>query len=49
MDAETGLRPSDRRRLVGGRAPSRSLIAKERLDHLRGAFDELSDVQCACS
>ena len=44
MDADTGLRPSDRLRLVGPAAPESTLLAKERLDHLRGAFDELSDV-----
>jgi RNA polymerase sigma factor (sigma-70 family) len=45
MDAETGLRRSDRARLVGGTLPESALIAKERLDHLRGAFDELPEVQ----
>jgi RNA polymerase sigma factor (sigma-70 family) len=45
MDAETGLRKSDRARLVGGTLPESALIAKERLDHLRGAFDELPEVQ----
>ncbi len=44
MDADSGLRPSDRLRLVGDSAPDSTLIDKERLDHLRGAFDELSDV-----
>jgi len=44
MDADSGLRPSDRLRLVGDSAPDSMLIDKERLDHLRGAFDELSDV-----
>jgi RNA polymerase sigma factor (sigma-70 family) len=44
MDADSGLRPSDRLRLVGDNAPDSTLIDKERLDHLRGAFDELSDV-----
>src|SRR3954464_4148039 len=34
------LRPSDRARLVGARAPEASLIEKERIDHLRGALDE---------
>ncbi len=45
MDAERGLRPSDHARLVDSVAPDRALVAKERLDHLCGAFDELSDVQ----
>ena len=45
MDAEDGLRASDRTRLVGvDGAPDAALITKERLDHLQGAFDELSDV-----
>ena len=45
MDAEGGLRPSDHARLVDSIAPDRALVAKEQLDHLCGAFDELSDVQ----
>ena len=45
MDTETGLRASDRTRLADGALPESALIAKERLDHLRGAFDELPDVQ----
>ena len=45
MDAERGLRPSDHSRLVDAAAPDAALVAKERLDHLCGAFDELSDVQ----
>jgi RNA polymerase sigma factor (sigma-70 family) len=45
MDAESGLRPSDHVRLVDAIAPDRALVAKERLDHLCGAFDELSEVQ----
>jgi RNA polymerase sigma factor (sigma-70 family) len=44
VDADELLRPSDRGRLVGSVAPDSALIDKERLDHLRGAFDELSDV-----
>ena len=44
MDADSGLRPSDRLRLVGDGAPDSALITKERLTHLQGAFDELSDV-----
>jgi RNA polymerase sigma factor (sigma-70 family) len=45
MDAERGLRPSDHPRLVDLAAPDTALVAKQRLDHLCGAFDELSDVQ----
>ena len=45
MDAETALRPSDRLRIDGGAQPESVLITKERLDHLRGALDELPDVQ----
>jgi RNA polymerase sigma factor (sigma-70 family) len=44
MDADAGLRPSDHLRLVGALAPDSVLIDRERFDHLRGAFDELSDV-----
>jgi RNA polymerase sigma factor (sigma-70 family) len=45
MDADDGLRASDRTRLVGlDGSPDAALIIKERLDHLQGAFDELSDV-----
>jgi RNA polymerase sigma factor (sigma-70 family) len=45
MDADDGLRASDRHRLVGlDGAPDAALVTKERLDHLQGAFDELSDV-----
>jgi RNA polymerase sigma factor (sigma-70 family) len=45
MDADDGLRASDRTRLVGlDGGPDAALITKERLDHLQGAFDELSDV-----
>jgi RNA polymerase sigma factor (sigma-70 family) len=44
MDTKEGLRPSDHGRLAGGAAPDSALMAKERLDHLCGAFDELSDV-----
>jgi RNA polymerase sigma factor (sigma-70 family) len=36
------LRPDDRARLVGAVAPEASLIQKERIDHLAGALDELS-------
>jgi RNA polymerase sigma factor (sigma-70 family) len=45
MDADRGLRPSDRTRLVDAGNPDSALVAKERLDHLCGAFDELSEVQ----
>jgi RNA polymerase sigma factor (sigma-70 family) len=45
MDADEGLRASDRSRLVGlDGGPDTALINKERLTHLQGAFDELSDV-----
>jgi RNA polymerase sigma factor (sigma-70 family) len=45
MDADEGLRASDRHRLVGlDASPDTALITKERLGHLQGAFDELSDV-----
>ena len=46
MDADNGLSASDRARLVGvDDAPDSALVTKERLSHLQGAFDELSDVQ----
>jgi RNA polymerase sigma factor (sigma-70 family) len=45
MDADDGLRASDRTRLVGlDGGPDATLVTKERLNHLQGAFDELSDV-----
>ena len=45
MDADDGLRASDRTRLVGlDGGPDAALVTKERLNHLQGAFDELSDV-----
>jgi RNA polymerase sigma factor (sigma-70 family) len=44
VDAAEQLSPSDRGRLVGSAGPDSVLAEKERLDHLRGAFDELSDV-----
>jgi len=44
VEADDQLRPSDRGRLVGSSGPDAALVNKERLDHLRGAFDELSDV-----
>jgi RNA polymerase sigma factor (sigma-70 family) len=37
------LRPTDRRRLVGSAAPESALADKQRLEHLSGAFDELSE------
>src|SRR3954470_7067329 len=43
INADELLRPSDRRRLVGNRAPDAALFAKERMNHLRGALDELSE------
>jgi len=46
MDADDGLRASDRHRLVGlDGGPDAALVTKERMTHLQGAFDELSDVQ----
>jgi RNA polymerase sigma factor (sigma-70 family) len=44
VEADEGLRPSDRSRLVGSGSPDSTLAAKEQLEHLRGAFDELSEV-----
>jgi RNA polymerase sigma factor (sigma-70 family) len=45
MDADDGLRASDRSRLVGlDGGPDTAILTKERLNHLQGAFDELSDV-----
>ncbi|HEY1273408.1 MAG TPA: sigma-70 family RNA polymerase sigma factor [Thermoleophilaceae bacterium] len=44
IDADEGLSPADRGRLVGPSAPDSQAIAKEKLDHLCGAFDELSEV-----
>src|SRR5688572_7839506 len=45
MDADDGLRPSDRQRLVGvNGAPDSALVTKERLTHLQGPLAELSDV-----
>ena len=43
IDETAQLRPSDRRRLVGLRAPDAELMAKESLEHLSGAFAELSE------
>jgi RNA polymerase sigma factor (sigma-70 family) len=45
MDADDGLRASDRSRLVGiDGGPDAALVTKEQLNYLQGAFDELSDV-----
>jgi RNA polymerase sigma factor (sigma-70 family) len=45
MDSDDGLRASDRTRLIGlDGGPDSALVTKERLTHLQGAFDELSDV-----
>jgi RNA polymerase sigma factor (sigma-70 family) len=44
VDADELMRPSDRGRLVGSTGPDSALVDKERFEHLRGAFDELSDV-----
>jgi RNA polymerase sigma factor (sigma-70 family) len=45
MDADDALRASDRHRLAGlDGGPDAALVTKERLSHLQGAFDELSDV-----
>ena len=43
MDSDDLLRPSDRGRLIGARAPENALVVKQRFEHLRGALDELSD------
>jgi RNA polymerase sigma factor (sigma-70 family) len=43
IHGDESLRPSDRSRLVGSRAPDSALLVKERWEHLRGAFDELPD------
>jgi RNA polymerase sigma factor (sigma-70 family) len=44
VEADGQLRQSDRVRLIGEAGPDSALVDKERLDHLRGAFDELSEV-----
>ena len=44
VDEQELLRPADRLRLVGSAAPDAAVIDKERLVHLQGAFDELSEV-----
>jgi RNA polymerase sigma factor (sigma-70 family) len=43
IDGDDLLRPSDRTRLVGAWAPDSALLVKERLEHLRSAFDELPE------
>lgn len=43
IDGEGVLRPSDRRRLVASVAPEAVVVEKERLDHLQGALEELSE------
>ena len=42
IDDAAPLPDADRRRLVGPSLPENALVAKERFEHLRGAFDELS-------
>jgi RNA polymerase sigma factor (sigma-70 family) len=44
VDADEGMRQSDRVRLTGAAGPDSVLVGKERFEHLRGAFDELSDM-----
>jgi RNA polymerase sigma factor (sigma-70 family) len=44
IDEDGALCASDRCRLEGPVGPDAALISKEQLDHLRGAFDELSEV-----
>ncbi len=44
VDADEGMRQSDRVRLTGAAGPDSVLVDKERFEHLRGAFDELSDM-----
>ena len=43
IDLEGGFAPSEVSRVVRPRGPDSSLLEKERLDHLQGAIDELSD------
>ena len=43
ISEDDSLRPADRRRLVGSAAPEAVLADKQRLDHLRSAFEELSE------
>jgi RNA polymerase sigma factor (sigma-70 family) len=44
VEEDERLRQSDRVRLTGAAGPDSALVEKERFEHLRGAFDELSDV-----
>jgi RNA polymerase sigma factor (sigma-70 family) len=44
VDADEGMRQADRVRLTGAAGPDSVLVDKERFEHLRGAFDELSDM-----
>jgi RNA polymerase sigma factor (sigma-70 family) len=44
VEEDERLRQSDRVRLTGAAGPDSVLVEKERFEHLRGAFDELSDV-----
>ncbi len=44
VDGDEGMRQSDRVRLTGAAGPDSVLVDKERFEHLRGAFDELSDM-----
>ena len=43
IDIEGGFAPSEVSRVVRPRGPDSSMLDKQRLDHLRGALDELSD------
>ena len=43
IDIEGGFAPSDVSRVVRPRGPDSSMLDKQRLDHLRGALEELSD------
>jgi RNA polymerase sigma factor (sigma-70 family) len=44
VEEDERLSQSDRVRLTGSGGPESALVDKERFEHLRGAFDELSDV-----
>jgi RNA polymerase sigma factor (sigma-70 family) len=43
VDQRERMRPSDRGRLVGVAGPETEALTKERMRHLQGAFDELSE------
>ena len=43
IDGDGGFAPADASRIVRPRGPDSSMLDKERLDHLRGALDELSE------